>query len=262
MASQRDVLPIIRERFAALKRLDYAAQVDAIRVLEKGKEPLDELLLLYLTDDPSPWIREEAVDALWTRGGPLARIATRSALEDPKWPVRNRAAEALGQVGSRLDVPRLIHALHDPEWVVRASAASSLGSLGGSKTRQALIQALRQDMHPSVRRDAAIALADLHDRSLIPVLESVLARETEALARVGMLRALYLLGEAHYLRPWLLLLKDEDDTVRHNIVNSADEIAAEDRNEAIAALREMIVSETNPGVKSDAEKAVRALLTE
>ena len=262
MASRREVLPIIRDQFTTLKRLDYAAQIDAIRALGEGKDPLDEVLLLYLTDDPSEWIREEAVDILWTLGGPLARIAARSALEDPKWSVRSRAAEALGQEGSRLDVLRLVHALHDPEWVVRASAASSLGSLGGSKARQALIQALCQDVHPVVRRYAAIALADLRDKTLVSVLEDVLAREGEASARVGILHALYLLGERKYLRLWLSLLKDWDDTVRHCMVNAADEIAIEDRKEVIEALQEMIVTETNPGVKADAEKAVRELTGE
>ena len=76
------------------------------------------------------------------------------------------------------------------------------------------------DGHPIVRRDAAAALGQLGNPAVAPALERLLAAEREEQAQVGLLEALYWLGQRSRLSPLLTLLESHDECVRHAVVNS------------------------------------------
>ena len=258
--SLKDAWPLeVRKRLTSIKKLRKSDRLLEVRELGESGSLIDSVLLLQLLDDPSWEVREEAVDALWSIGGALGRIGARAALGDPEWCVRSRGAEALEEIGTQLDVPRLLHALHDPEWVVRASAASSLGGLGNKRARKGLLAALG-DPHPGVRRYAASALSRLQDPSIVPLLEEALARERENEARVGLLWALYRLGQGQRLDSVLALLQDTNYLVRCQVLDGLGMgVRGEDRAKVRSALRSLLDAEAHAAVRDDAERALNDL---
>ena len=106
-----------------------------------------------LLDRPlAAWLDlDEAAFQARFRGTPLLRARREGFLRN--------VCVALGNRGDTAAIPRLAQALaHDPSAVVRAHAAWALGRLGGVEARAALLAA-RDDSDPTVRDEAAQALA-------------------------------------------------------------------------------------------------------
>jgi len=106
-----------------------------------------------LLDRPlAAWLDlDEAAFQARFRGTPLLRARREGFLRN--------VCVALGNRGDTAAIPRLAQALaHDPSAVVRAHAAWALGRLGGGEARAALLAA-RDDSDPTVRDEAAQALA-------------------------------------------------------------------------------------------------------
>lgn len=261
MVDTHSVLSHIRHQFTKLLRQNKHDRLQSIKDLAESNDAETELLLLYLLDDSSWEVRVEVVDALRAFNGPLTRLAMRASIEDSSDLVRDIAAEVLGDIGTARDIPRLIRALDDHAWNVRVSAAQSLGALGGRKAHQTLLNVLHRDSNAVVRREVALALSNAGEQAILP-LQKALDKDMDKISRVGLLYALYKLGERQQINALLELLYDEDYLVRHNIVNilEADMVRAEDRETVARAIRQLIQHEKNPGVKKDAEQTLASLM--
>ena len=246
----------VRDTLARIRRQEWREQCDTIRNLAEGTSASADVVLLHLLDHRSPLVREESLKALFRRSKALVRLAARAVLDDANSLVRNAAAEVLGAVGTRPDGSRLTRALRDADWVVRASAAASLGYVGGKSAHPALKEAMRRDPHPVVRRDAAFALSYAREQEVVPDLEQALAEETEEQARVGLLSALYVLGQRQRLPALLAFLRSGAPAVRRNVVNWVPQLVlSEDRGQAAQALDDLLLVEDNPGLRTDAGSA-------
>ena len=84
----------------------------------------------------------------------------------------------LGKLRDRRAVPALL--AHLPEVQNRREMIDALGDIGDPAAREAVAERLRGDEYVPVRIQAASALAKLGDPSVIPALERVIERETEA----------------------------------------------------------------------------------
>lgn len=121
----------IRQRLTTLARLGAHDRWEAVRALADQPTEEDTAVLALLThQDPSSYVRAEAVETLGRLGGPFARIAVRAALGDPSSTVRWGAADVLVKVRTASDAFRLMIALQDSRWEVRSSAQDA-GAGGG-----------------------------------------------------------------------------------------------------------------------------------
>jgi len=94
--------------------------------------------LMTLLDEPSPHLKQRAVEALGLVG-PAAEPAVPAIinnLQGDNFEVRQRAADALGWIGQRPDltIPALITSLNDSDVGVSYYAAESLGRFGSRAT--------------------------------------------------------------------------------------------------------------------------------
>ncbi len=161
-------------------------------------------LLTPLLDDKDEFVRQEVAYAVGRTGsrsgvGPLAE----RLLRDKKPGVRGAAAVALGQIGSEAAVPYLSMVL-SPEtplpmdvkmkgpkrkeenvFVLRA-AARSLGQIASRDGLAALVAVLRNEKTADdIRREAAIALGRIGDRSAVPALQGILTAQDPHLSQAA-----------------------------------------------------------------------------
>jgi hypothetical protein len=240
-----------------LKELGASALIEYLRT--RQGEPG---LIAGLLNDRDQDIRMRTLVALGELDHPLLALAVRASVTDRSLCVRQAAIELLGQVGTRQDGFRLKSALEDPHWIVRSEAALSLSRTLGRAAINALMEAVTHDLHPVVRRDAALALARTGDKALSILLSERFDLERDPFAKAGLMIALYRLGQRERLFNIVEFMSHEDFIVRHNIVNSIADLplaSEQDRNQLIAALRELARSEENPGVREDAAKALKAI---
>ena len=122
------------------------------------KENLE--ILLQKLNDPDPFVRVDAVQALGEIQKKQALISVCDSLEDENLYVRAYAAEALGKIGQvdiSFTLSRLLPALDDPSPYVRAMMVSALGELQDERAADSVRECL-YDEDESVRKMAAWAL--------------------------------------------------------------------------------------------------------
>jgi len=122
------------------------------------KETLEALLLKI--EDPDPFVRVEAVQALGEIQKEQSLVAVCDCLNDENIYVRAYAAEALGKIGQvdiSLTLSKLLPALDDPSPYVRAMIVAVLGELQDKRALDP-IRKLLHDEDESVRGMAAWAL--------------------------------------------------------------------------------------------------------
>jgi len=138
---------------------------DLILVLPEfgGKENLE--ILLHKVNDPDPFVRVEAVQALGERREVQAFVSVCDSLNDENLYVRAYAAEALGRIG-RIDISqallRLLSALDDSSPYVRAMMVAALGELQDERAVDSIRECLN-DEDESVRKMAAWALNNIEN---------------------------------------------------------------------------------------------------
>jgi hypothetical protein len=163
----------------------------------------------------------ELASSTWA--GPIRRMAldaARAAVSDPFWVVRDTATEMLGDFGSPRDRAALRELLRDPHWVVRAAAAGSLGCLGAPKDKSLLLDTLRHDSVITVRRHAALALAELGDAAIIASLLSAKARTRSPRLRAAIVHALLVLDQKEFAVPYIKLLSSDDFLIVDNVLTA------------------------------------------
>jgi len=122
-------------------------------------------ILQQKLNDPDPFVRVEAVQALGEIQKEQSLLSVCNCLTDENIYVRAYAAEALGKIG-RIDLSltllRLISALDDPSPYVRAMMVAALGELQDERAAEP-IRKLLHDEDESVRTMAEWALNQIEE---------------------------------------------------------------------------------------------------
>jgi len=138
---------------------------ELIVVLSESADMKNLEILLQKLNDPDPFVRVEAVQALGEIQKEPALASVCDCLADENIYVRAYAAEALGKIGQvdiSLTLSRLLPALDDPSPYVRAMMVAALGELQDERAA-ASIRQLLHDEEESVRRMAAWALRNIEN---------------------------------------------------------------------------------------------------
>jgi HEAT repeat protein len=93
-------------------------------------------------------------------------------LEDPSWTMRENAAYKLAEYGKRV-VPRLERLLNRGYWFTRAAACISLGEIGSIKVLASLIELIKTDANPTVKKEASKALLKIAKKEPLRFLEAL-----------------------------------------------------------------------------------------
>jgi len=144
-------------------RLEPAAPSKVIIVADDFGERENVEILLQKLNNPDPFIRVEAVQALGEIQKEEALLPVCECLNDENLYVRAYAAEALGKIGQvdiSLALLRLISSLDDPSPYVRAMMVAALGELQDPRAVDP-IRKLLQDEDESVRGMALWALENI-----------------------------------------------------------------------------------------------------
>lgn len=103
-----------------------------------------------MLDDPSPEVREDAVESLADLGNSEAITGLRYALSDQSNTVRRLAIEGLASIGSDEAIAALVLVLDDPDVDLRELAIDELADIG-TETALIVLQAFLADEDPRVR---------------------------------------------------------------------------------------------------------------
>lgn len=238
-----------------LRRQTVHQRCDRARELAESQGSDDLVTLFSLLDDRSWAVRVEALEALASKRGDLARVAARALLQDPATLPRILAADILGEQGLLVDVPRLTGALHDRDWQVRSSVATALGYLGGEAARRALCSALPRERNEFVLRDLGYALAEMPGEEVRICVTERLSKAKDSFARLGLLCALYRCGEVERLEEYLEFIHSPDFLTRENVVRGLSEfrLSAEYLPRIIPLIEQV--------AQNDEHRAVRSVAT-
>jgi HEAT repeat protein len=145
--------------------LQQLTDSDRIIVSAEFTDMVNLEILQQKLNDPDPFARVEAVQALGEIHKEQALTSVCACLNDENIYVRAYAAEALGRIG-RLDISltllKLLSALDDPSPYVRAMMVSALGELQDERASES-IRKLLLDEDESVRKMAAWALGNIEN---------------------------------------------------------------------------------------------------
>ena len=147
---------------------------------ERADSSVASALAARLSSDKNVFVRKTAAYALGKFSGTERTASLIAALRDKEPEVRGAAAVSLGDHADAAAIGPLTAALADKNAFVRAQAARALGVNGRAATQEvpALIALLASDTDGEVRRQAAIAIASIGDRSALPALERA-ARDSD-----------------------------------------------------------------------------------
>lgn len=142
-----------------------AASAIDIGILDEKASPETFDSLLLKLDNPDPFVRVEAVQALGEIRQERSLLSLCGCLTDENLYVRGYAAEALSKIG-HLDtsyaLEQLSAAPDDPSPYVRSMMALALGELQDKRALNT-VRKLLQDDDESVRKMAAWALTKIED---------------------------------------------------------------------------------------------------
>lgn len=214
-------------------------RIEALVRLASTNLPAFLSALPSVLKDRSPAVREQAVLLVTKHRLTEAALLVERLLKDRNELVRHNAAECVGILGdSDSPHPGLRSLLSDRSALVRAQAAESLGLVGDEGALPRLTRLLG-DKTPYVRSYAACAIGCLRGFAWLNKIRQILKNEKSELARVGMLEALFLLGERAVLAEFLVLLESSDYHVRCSAANALEvmPLNASEKQVALTALR-------------------------
>jgi peptidyl-prolyl cis-trans isomerase B (cyclophilin B) len=180
--------------------------------------------ILTLSSDSDLWVRFFATKALGKINDPSVITKLGSLALDSNYIIRVTALQsltALKAIGS-LSPSTMTTLSQDPTFHVRGALAGGLGTLPSSSDltqAKALLQTFVQDSSSTVRVDAWISLTELNGASELPSLQKALSSDPAWPARVGVVQALSLLGNAG--EPLLLQAATDSDVHVRAIAMSA-----------------------------------------
>lgn len=182
--------------------IDPTLMTDARQLVSRSLQSSDALL------------RSQAVEAL--RNAPDAQATNQiiAALGDRDRGVRFGAAMMAGELGFKQARPKLTQLTNDPDASVDIAALFALHKLGDTSRSQEIGQAaLSKD--PVVRRNVALVLGMLGERSAIEKILRRLRVDDDPLVRQQALEAMWRLGDEDALKPLVALTASQyaDDKI-------------------------------------------------
>jgi len=162
--------------------------------IRKEAETCVERGMVYPFD---PAVRAQAMEAAAQVLGNSGRFRIREGLKDQHPGVRFAAAMALGKLKDTGALPSLQKLTSDPDPSVRIGAYFALEKMGQTSTdnRLAWRDLLRKHEKAEVRRNAVLALGQLGDKSVIPLLAATASTDSDDGVRLQALEGLALLGD-------------------------------------------------------------------
>jgi HEAT repeat protein len=160
-------------------------QTQAIRYLHRG--------MIY-PDNPA--VRAQALEAAGeVLDVDVARQSIRKGLEDEHPSVRFAACMVLGRLRDGKSLPKLRTMVNDSDPSVRVGAYFALERLRVYSYRSTWRDALRKNPDAAVRRNAALAMGQLENKSVMPLLRMALAEDDDDGVRLQVAEALALMGD-------------------------------------------------------------------
>jgi len=156
------------------KRVVFNEQDGSQRVIEIT--PSSELRtiaidnLMRMTEDPSPEVRANAIEALSSVSSKVEPIVA-LALTDPNEGVRTVAIMVAGKSKLSSLAPSIRELTQDQSPFVRSAALYALGSFGDQVDLTELSMLLFEHHNPRVRSQVAFILGELGDTSAVPMLQ-------------------------------------------------------------------------------------------
>ena len=115
----------------------------ALRSIEGSESDIAIEEIVSRLDDPDGEVRAEAARALGRVGSPQVVDILMERLGDPTSTIRAEAARALGRIGEPRAIPALLRGLEDPSEELKEACLQGLGSIGGSASATALLAFFR-----------------------------------------------------------------------------------------------------------------------
>ena len=211
-----------------------------LRVREKAAQvvtqPGQEALLMALTKDREPSVRQASMSGLVARGGEWALARLVWLAKDPEGEVREAAAVRLrhfpGHPGA---LAALVCLAKDKNSPVRQAAAESLIKFNESTEAQASILALAYDENVLVQFSAARALDHLRsNKKALRALCDLAERNKESFVRGAAVRGLAnRKSSATATRALVALVSDEDASIRHTAAQALGKPGAKGHHQAL-----------------------------
>ncbi len=189
---------------------DQWARFDAARLLSSLGDTEVVPTLIGAMKSGDEFVRRNAAFSLGLLGDTRAMACLEAALADDSEQVRANSASSLGGLGYHQIVPVLITALDRDDVDTRADAAEVLGLLGNQEAVTPLVSKL-SDSEPQVRVKAIESLGRLGAREAVPDLVNLL--DDQATRRAAAL-ALANLGDATVFPILFSLINHENRRVR------------------------------------------------
>ena len=165
--------------------------------------------LVGLLADPSPAVREAALEALTRIGGEPVVRAVLPALRSEQVPLRNAACFLLSQLG-KTAVEHLCELLADADADVRLFAVDTLAGIGMHAAEAGIIRALA-DADVNVAAAAAAALGEIGTCAAVAPL--IAALRADSWVRCAAAKSLGEIGGPAAMRALLDLVQDDDTLV-------------------------------------------------
>jgi HEAT repeat protein len=150
-----------------------------------------------------PAVRAQAMEAASETLGSEASLAIRAGLHDESPGVRFAACLALGKLRDRTAAAEIHRLAGDPDPNVRVAAYFALERMGDTTYREAWRDELRKSKDAAVRRNAVLALGELEDKSVMPLLHRVAYDDSDEGVRLQALEALAYLGDEDAINRFL-----------------------------------------------------------
>ena len=245
-----------------LKKKGETTRVQAIQHAEKSSTNKLSLEVMPCLENTNQHVRAAAADCLGALGQKHAVQPLCMKLADYFSLVRIAAAESLGIIlAQKKEAPlALIRKLEDPEELVRIQAVESVEAIGDKKALPKLWKAIH-DPSPLVRRYAGGAIGSLGRKADIKRLWITLKNERSARAKIGILQALFELGETSVLPSFFKLLKSKDYLVRCAVTHTLSDVIVNSTNfeMVLATLRNALKTESTVAARSTMDASIRTI---
>lgn len=180
-------------------------------------------VVMGVLSDPNPLARERAVQVLSKTGGEPAVQALTRVLNDPAAEVRKSAAIALGELNDpRATKPLLARLAVETVPVVKGAVLKALERIGEPSTVAPMKEIFMDDPKGACRQAGRVLMAT--DPEGLQALADCL-QHTNADLRAESARLLGMSGNGVGTLPLVATLRDEDMTVRRNVIQALGRIA-------------------------------------
>ena len=211
----------VAEQIAALRDEDWGVREDAAVALGESGDPRGVQPLIEALRDSDRAVRTAATSALTSIGEP-AVIDLGNCLRDSDLSVQEAAASILSSIADDRVVDVLLSALVSEDWVVRMHASKAIGRLASPQAVGTLVLLL-QDRVPAVRDEAMVALKNIGEQAIIPLVTSL--KDKNWRTRLKATEALGVLGSKTAVQPLIEMVQSDPDTaVRQDAIQALGNI--------------------------------------